>query len=1263
MSVIASQFSVTGITSMIPITVSPTGYIYTQDYNSKEIRVLSLSGTQITTISTTDWYSSFCVDYINNKIYCAGVNTFGTINLSNNTFSSFSSAWINGIAFGTDGYVYATTNSGYKIQKITPSTGAQTNIFTGTSGGNIKSDSYGIFGTCAFDNDGFLYCITRGVGYIYKFTTSGTLLGLFATTNNIYQYTFGFTYDTTNNVFYALATGTPGAVYKIDKYGSSSLYATGITGNAYGIFYDKVSAKVYAAAQTSSMIYIINPFIPPTGTNYSLSTANLLNYYPFNTNVLNYADPNNPVNDTTSNLVAISTATTILNNGIGTGSLGFPGTTNNWLKINKLNFPVSGITISVWAKYNSFVTSSGYERIFDFGNGGGSDGIIFGIFSGGRYEFFANMISFYSEYILTDYNWHNYCIVIDKSFATKIYMDGAIMSFRQSGSGPIVTSISGIFPTSKDLLSNFIGNSSFSPNESLNGYINNFMIFNRLFTDVEIAKTSNIYNNITFNPPASYPVSKEQLLCYYKFDADYLNYATSSTGVSDASASGVSITANALLLPGTSTQSFKLPTIKFGAFGLTIAFWMKCATIPTNWARIFDFATTPDIYSRTNNFYMGFPTTGAMQIKFNMTSLGTTSDVFDLKYTLADTNWHHYVLSISNIGTVAFYVDGSLIPDIYYNVYPTLAPFITNYIGKSPVSTDGYLNASFNQFYVFNRVITANEITMLSDSRLSIVPVTTVLQESYTTIPAKLTYSTSTSVKYSYSNPYLVPNAQYSLYNGDTLIGANTYTGITKGGEETSCGVDDSGNAWFYITAGGNTNYFSIYTSNLINTGNGLLVPNFTGDVWNRTRFYNGFIYLVACSGYAGTTGLFTVVNPYTKQFVYTDTSNIYADFDFGNDGYMYAVSATWRTNPRGDAWRVDRINLQTFEKTTIINGTATMFGSNSTDSALISIAFDSDDNMYIGSQTRYISKWSKSGVQLMAPIQLPDPYSTSASSLFDCDKATNTLYIKGNFYIIAANTTTFQTSIYAITATNYGQTHPSVDNRFRRLYFGGYRFDLNNVPTISFTGYLNNISTLLFQVRDASGNAFGNQLGVSVEYPCFLQGSKILRLDPETDEEEYVAVERLQKGDLIRTATCGYKAVAYIGRGTLKRPTDDPDPKNRLYGFRDKQKRYPPLFITGEHCLLYKKEDIRMEKRREVIEHMGDDYITEIYHRVPACLDDNGTPYVSPSGKPDGSVTIWHFALEHNNLYNNYAVYANGILVETCSIDFLTNHTSMVLV
>jgi len=525
MSVISSQFSASSITNGIPIAVSPTGNIYLGgDGGTTNICVFNSTGTQVATVTCPNRHFGFCADYTNNKIYCAGVSCFGIINLSNNTYSSYSSAWLNGVAVGSDGYVYATTNSGYKIQKINPADGTQTNIFT-SSGGNILSDAYGVFGNCAIDNDGYIYCITRGSGYIYKFNTSGTLLGLFSSVNSAYGNTFGLTYDSNNNVFYASTTGSTGSLYTIKQDGSSSLYTT-FSGPSYGTFYDKFTSKIYSSV-IGNNVYLINPL----------------------------------------------------------------------------------------------------------------------------------------------------------------------------------------------------------------------------------------------------------------------------------------------------------------------------------------------------------------------------------------------VLS------------------------------------------------------------------------------------SYITIPSALSYNSTFQLVFSSFN--FVLNKTYVLKYGSTVLDTETYTG-------------------------------------------------------------------------------------------------------------------------------------------TLINST----------------------------------------------------------------------------------------------------------------------------PTVTFNVTITDSLYATLQIYDLSGNTFGNPINLTLTYPCFLQGSKILRLDPEIDEEEYVAVETLRRGDLIKTATCGYKAVVFIGKTTLYRPADDPNKKNRLYRFQDGRKRHPPLYITGEHCLLYKEKDISEAKRREVREHMGDDYITEVYHRVPACLDEKGEPYIG-----EGPVTIWHFALEHNNLYNNYAVWANGILVETCSIDFLLKKSNMELI
>ena len=177
--------------------------------------------------------------------------------------------------------------------------------------------------------------------------------------------------------------------------------------------------------------------------------------------------------------------------------------------------------------------------------------------------------------------------------------------------------------------------------------------------------------------------------------------------------------------------------------------------------------------------------------------------------------------------------------------------------------------------------------------------------------------------------------------------------------------------------------------------------------------------------------------------------------------------------------------------------------------------------------------------------------------------------------------------------------------------------------------------------------------------YPCFLQGTRILTFNPETYQEEYVPVEKLKKGDIIPTAESGYKSIHSIGYKTIMNPKSDTNVSNRLYKF-DKSKCpevFEPLYITGEHCTLHRS--LSKEKQIEIANHMGDVYITEEFYRMPAHMDDRAEPY----DKEDQKETIWHFALEHENVTHNYGVYANGLLVESCAIESILEKSGMKLV
>ena len=65
--------------------------------------------------------------------------------------------------------------------------------------------------------------------------------------------------------------------------------------------------------------------------------------------------------------------------------------------------------------------------------------------------------------------------------------------------------------------------------------------------------------------------------------------------------------------------------------------------------------------------------------------------------------------------------------------------------------------------------------------------------------------------------------------------------------------------------------------------------------------------------------------------------------------------------------------------------------------------------------------------------------------------------------------------------------------------------------------------------------------------------------------------------------------------------------------------------------------------------------YNTDGLYRLPVCADNRAEIY--PVKR---KMTIYNFALESDDIYRNYGVYANGLLVENCSINYLNNRSQM---
>ena len=182
------------------------------------------------------------------------------------------------------------------------------------------------------------------------------------------------------------------------------------------------------------------------------------------------------------------------------------------------------------------------------------------------------------------------------------------------------------------------------------------------------------------------------------------------------------------------------------------------------------------------------------------------------------------------------------------------------------------------------------------------------------------------------------------------------------------------------------------------------------------------------------------------------------------------------------------------------------------------------------------------------------------------------------------------------------------------------------------------------------------------IQHLCFKADTKILTANG------YIPVQELRKGDLIKTLRDGYKPIVLLGKQDIKHDAHanahannnnitSAENKNRLY--RCSRQNFPDLFeelvITGAHSILV--DDLTDSQQENIIKVLSKIYITDNKYRLPACVDERATIY-----EKSGNYTIYHLALEHDNYYMNYGIYANGLVVETCSQRSLNEYSGMTL-
>jgi len=209
----------------------------------------------------------------------------------------------------------------------------------------------------------------------------------------------------------------------------------------------------------------------------------------------------------------------------------------------------------------------------------------------------------------------------------------------------------------------------------------------------------------------------------------------------------------------------------------------------------------------------------------------------------------------------------------------------------------------------------------------------------------------------------------------------------------------------------------------------------------------------------------------------------------------------------------------------------------------------------------------------------------------------------------------------------------------------------INNIPvsTISIsqstnTIIFNNIDLTQFQfdsypIQVIGNNSYNETASINFDVTCFLKGTEILCLID--NEEKYIKIEDISDDTMIKTYKHGYKKLLLKSHQKVHNNIVcmKKDSLNNNVPFND-------LKVTTGHSML--------------VDNLTDDEITEIEKWNPVKKIDDKFLILSRVSKYFEEYDIkelnnvYHLILEADDLDTQYGIYANGVLMESMSKQFL---------
>ena len=305
-----------------------------------------------------------------------------------------------------------------------------------------------------------------------------------------------------------------------------------------------------------------------------------------------------------------------------------------------------------------------------------------------------------------------------------------------------------------------------------------------------------------------------------------------------------------------------------------------------------------------------------------------------------------------------------------------------------------------------------------------------------------------------------------------------------------------------------------------------------------------------------------------------------------------------------------------------------------------------------------------------LSSITIPDAVTSLGNSCFTGCNSLTSITIPENVVTLGNSCFDFSGNIPTLNSVIFGSSVRDISNNcfractsLRTLQFNNQ----NNLTGIVGTGIFTDVTTAFDSVTYYStasvADLTSDSIALQTQMPagtsnfiylsqaaCFNEGTKILCLN-KNFEEEYISIENLKKGDLVKSYKHGYRKIEFIGKGCI---INNPDKFNECMYKMEKTEEnglLEDLIITGGHSILvddlgiFKEENVRLQGSEQQIDDKK------------LLLSALSTDFIQLENRD--SYTYYHFILENNGTDDNerFGVWANGILTETPSKHYFVNH------